>query len=87
MIDHNYKITIKEVMRPSSCDKFFIAELSQVHMIVDNKSINTQHLQKEFWGKTQAEAIIRASDSIRHWLDRQALKSPLPHEQYKVMSA
>ena len=70
MIDHGYKIITREVTKTSSQVKRFVVELSQIYIIIDGKRIQPQFPQQAFFGKTQAAAMIQASDTLRHWLKR-----------------
>lgn len=74
MIDHDYKIITREVAITASRVKHFIAELSDVYIIVDGERLAAQCPQKEFSGNTQTAAMINASDTVRKWLTNQSLK-------------
>ena len=54
--------------------KHFIAELSDVYIIVDGERLTAQCPQKEFSGNTPTVAMINASDAVRKWLTNQSLK-------------
>ena len=73
MIDHDYKIITREVAKTAFRAKHFIAELRNVYIIVDGKRCAAQYSQQEFFGKTQASAMIQASNALRNWLKSQEL--------------
>jgi hypothetical protein len=72
MIDHWYKIVTREVAMTESRAKYFIAELSDVHLIVDGERIAAQYPRQAFSGKTQASAMLLANDMVRIWLGNQS---------------
>lgn len=69
MIDHNYKITTREVIRPSSSDKYFVTKLSHVYIIKHGKNIELDYPENEFFGKTQIDAILQANEAVREWIE------------------
>ena len=72
MIDHNYKIIIREV--PSaSCMNRFIAELSEISIVVGGKRLEAQCPQQAFSGNSQTAAMINANDALRNWLKTQTI--------------
>jgi hypothetical protein len=74
MIDHNYKIVTREVVMTPSGARHFIAELSDVYMIINGEPTKAQCPQIEFCGNTHTAAVINASDTVRKWLLNQSLK-------------
>ena len=74
MIDHDYKIITREVAMTASRAKHFVAELSDVYMLVNGEHIKAQCPQKEFSGNTQVAAVLNASDTVRKWLTNQSVK-------------
>ena len=68
MIDHNYKITTREVITSSS-DKHFVTKLSHVYIIKDGKNIELDYPENEFFGKTQTDAILQANEAVREWIE------------------
>ena len=71
MIDHDYKILTREIAMTASRAKHFIAELSDVYIIVDGKRLAAQYPQQTFSGKTQTAAMIQAGDALRNWLEKE----------------
>lgn len=51
----------------------FIAELSEVSIVVGGKRLETQCAQQEFFGNTQTDAMTNASDALRNWLKTQTI--------------
>lgn len=71
MLDNHYKIVTREIAKTESRAKYFIAELSEVYVVVDGERQTSQFSHKEFSGKTQTAAIIQASDAMQNWLKKQ----------------
>jgi len=69
MIDHNYKITTREVLKPWSSDTHFVSKLEHVTIVNDGKNIELDYPEIEFIGKTQIEAILQANEAIRKWIE------------------
>lgn len=69
MIDHRYKIVTREVARTAFRVKHFIAELSDVYIMVDGERIKAHYPEREFIGVTQTAAMHQASDALRRWLE------------------
>ncbi len=87
MIDHNYKITTKEVMRPSSNDTYFVTTLSHVYIIKDGKNIELDCPENEFFGKTQMDAILQANEAVREWIDHLQFLPTSSFESYEGIPA
>ena len=71
MIDHDYKLTIRELpLKLTSDDNRFAATATQVYITVDGQRTPAhQYLQREFFGKTSNAALVKASIDVRQWLD------------------
>jgi hypothetical protein len=68
MIDHYYSILTRKVPRANDRKPLFAAKLTQLTIVVDGQRIDACYPNRECFGDTQGEAIVRAGDALRTWL-------------------
>ena len=68
MIDHEYRITSKEIPASSQDAGYFVAELSQVYVSVKGKRTGADYSEKLFFGTTQIAAVLQANEAFQNWL-------------------
>ena len=86
MINHNYKITTREVITSSS-DTHFATKISHVTIVKDGKNIELNYPEIEFFGKTQVEAILQANEAVRKWIEHLQFLPASSFEAYDLISA
>lgn len=86
MIDHEYKITTVEIPATSQGARRFVAELSQIYLVVNGERVGADYSENLFFGTTQTAAVLQASEAFRNWLKSQELKMIISCQNYEVQN-
>lgn len=77
MIDHSYSISTREVSPTNLRKLSFAAKLTNLRIVVNGLRIDKQYPNKEYFGNTQIEAMVSASDALRSWLTVESAENPV----------